>query len=1261
MALSGNSGSEDLRTPEESLENPNLQDVPRSAFTGPLTQEQGLGSSHSSEGGQGNRPGPRDNQGEATAEMSGPCGNVFWSQRANDELRLLNMRPTHLPPADQVGSEAASGVGPRERWELDRDAHLEPQYFSIGTPPSRSGETGNADGQRRAIPRESGLEREAQDAGTQLGETTDGPITWPRLMTPHLGVQGGDSGTGFLAREPGDQRRFLDLPAQELMRAMDDRQRADPMMLALVQRLEEAEAKTRSTSSMFSIYDFAAVGETSRSRTSGVGVGVGQFVGQPSNQPTGLNAEQLVEARRNMGIESSRGSGFRENGLRGEGLGGHRGLDSVLPGDSTAPSLLPPHSALPSALPATPLVHPLPSSRNISLQPPSFSEHWPADPRPLDREQGIYARGQSRAFWDGSSGFEGLRDPLPRENVRTAGDFWGLFSGGSGPEGVEQENRGFQTLREQGQDLWGFGRNEGSVGQLLGQPLSGVPPLPKSSVQAQAPAPNLLDLDPIPIVKPVPRNEPPLIDILSPKGGYRTPFLPTSPIPMPDAVQMLSSTPQEQTPRTPRVGTSLYNCTPGGTRVPDGPPPETPPRGVTFGPVVTTPLPPSPIPSPPMPPFHGSSPEGSGHYGYPAVGPPGYELRSEEPSKLVHALPTLSIPEGSSEASVITGDWIARIGPIMRSMSPNASTLWQQVMSAASAYYQRWLHADPLQRLTIRSEVIGLSHDYGVMSRVEERSAVLLLQSLPQELQSEAVSVRALSSVAVLFMVMCRFQPGGGSEKEMILSFLTQPTTEGPPGIIANHSALRKWERLLRRCTELGVQVPDATLLVRALDSLGKIVSNKSHNAGFRLSTFRHQSQLDISPSEGVVLQFCQLLIAELETLMLGQGDVKQPRVAALPNAATAKPGDTTSPVTKKGGKGEKGGGKQNSSKGKGKPEDRKDPNAPCRFFDQPDGCRFGPSCNHYHPRLDPSSGRCFSCGSTKHGQAECPRKTQPEPSKRAQAQARKAQAGQGSPQESSSEGSVVVPKAPSNPRSGPVNQNDKTTQFNPRVSALVTSDGTSYRTGLLDGGATHALRAATPSEWEDARDISVNLATGSVSLRINACGTLLTQDSDQQPILPLGVAIEQLGLRVSWIGEVCNITHPRRGRLKVFLQGGCPEVSRGLCLELIRELEQCRSTAYAPLLHVDRLGPQTSLREVLRKSAGQSYESLTEALRTWYRSVNPDVPEHLVEAIFPCEVSDQDVPGLNRRSRKRLRRGGVLLHYCSGKQSWSHQDYKAT
>ena len=114
--------------------------------------------------------------------------------------------------------------------------------------------------------------------------------------------------------------------------------------------------------------------------------------------------------------------------------------------------------------------------------------------------------------------------------------------------------------------------------------------------------------------------------------------------------------------------------------------------------------------------------------------------------------------------------------------------------------------------------------------------------------------------------------------------------------------------------------------------------------------------------------------------------------------------------------------------------------------------------------------------------------------------------------------------------------------------------------TGLLDGGATHALRTASPEEWDNGTPTRVAMAVGSQDLRISALGTVLSQDP-VAPVVPLGLLVDLLGCRVSWSAGQCLVSHPVRGDLGVWLEDNCPVVSEQECLELISEVEQHRAS----------------------------------------------------------------------------------------------------
>ena len=169
--------------------------------------------------------------------------------------------------------------------------------------------------------------------------------------------------------------------------------------------------------------------------------------------------------------------------------------------------------------------------------------------------------------------------------------------------------------------------------------------------------------------------------------GATTPFGRISePSLLSDRIPPPPPAPYESPRGVPSLAAAAY--TPGGTRVPDGTPPVTPGKAVTFGPsvqyatwgatspgveTVGPPAPPNVLPP-------------SGMVGCTGLGP----QRMEEPSKLVYHLPQLMAESGTQDASVAAGDWIARIRrgshhivavrwPMVAKNSPNSVFLLSEV------------------------------------------------------------------------------------------------------------------------------------------------------------------------------------------------------------------------------------------------------------------------------------------------------------------------------------------------------------------------------------------------------------------------------------------------------------------------------------------------------------------------------------------------------------------------------------------------------
>lgn len=90
---------------------------------------------------------------------------------------------------------------------------------------------------------------------------------------------------------------------------------------------------------------------------------------------------------------------------------------------------------------------------------------------------------------------------------------------------------------------------------------------------------------------------------------------------------------------------------------------------------------------------------------------------------------------------------------------------------------------------------------------------------------------------------------------------------------------------------------------------------------------------------------------------------------------------------------------------------------------------------------------------------------------------------------------------------------------------------------GLLDSGASHAMRKASEKEYLKGIPIRVTLAGEDVrDMKQNIQGTVLVKDNgaEVQPIVPLGTIIEELNCRLQWKRGSLRLHHPTKGYIKV-------------------------------------------------------------------------------------------------------------------------------
>ena len=188
----------------------------------------------------------------------------------------------------------------------------------------------------------------------------------------------------------------------------------------------------------------------------------------------------------------------------------------------------------------------------------------------------------------------------------------------------------------------------------------------------------------------------------------------------------------------------------------------------------------------------------------------------------------------------------------------------------------------------------------------------------------------------------------------------------------------------------------------------------------------------------------------------------------------------------------------------------------------------------------------------------------------------------------------------------------------------------------LVDGGATHCLRKATAEEWQDAQEVMVHLATGSVKLRQHpTTKTILTKDSCQ-PIVPVSLLV-QSGAHVAWDRDGCEIQHPAHGKLDVVMDQGCPTLDYEVGLKIMTEIEQMMKKGD---FAIKMLGGVSRSEE-----DAQQLRRLQEIKKEF-----PEVPDGILHRIPGNPNYDSEKLPLNRKMRRRVKRAErIILHLYSG------------
>lgn len=680
-------------------------------------------------------------------------------------------------------------------------------------------------------------------------------------------------------------------------------------------------------------------------------------------------------------------------------------------------------------------------------------------------------------------------------------------------------------------------------------------------------------------------------------------------------------------------------------RPPPGPPPPSPPKGVSVDQDLSgPPQPPKYPPLPPMPSFGNGSGPGEDHGVKSILG--------ENPNE---SLRTFDLPKLDEEATALEfGDWLSMVDSNMGDVSYSSGVWWNMIKGAVEVSYREWLQSGPVERLRLKPKVEAQAASW---PRTERRALSMLLQAIPEHVRREVVSSRRLTTDQVLFRLFCVYQPGGALERTKLLQAI--PDCKCGDSLKEVLGWVRMWRRFVGRAMELDVTLPDALVLVGVLQQTSEFLSQRSPQVAYRLNTIRQQLNLDQTPTTTSVMAYSEHLQAEAEEMLLvgtgsdplktGKGNGNKPAVKAIePSGVSApKPPQDSGRMSMGQGSGiggASGGSSGNSAGGSGS----------CKFWGTDEGCKRGDRCKFFHYNLSPKDNRCFGCSGLGHSKRDCPFVKKKIAKTKSSAQPRREgeDASSESPPKAPSDGGNkgTPEKPPGLNGSGNLSESGGRPVGEPldhlmqEAAALMKSLRPSVKavriakahsgelvTGLLDRGATNALRKGTEAELAQAMEVNVELAAGSVKLyQCLETGTLLSSQP-VEPIVPLR-GLVSLGFKIRWDERGCLIYHPQRGRFRCWLRNGCPVVTESHALGLIGDIEAHE--------RFKRMGPKLAMGRV------------SDLERAWWTDRFPQVPARVIDYMVGQNSPPGDGSKLpwNRRTRRKfLKAKALVFHLFAG------------
>ena len=532
--------------------------------------------------------------------------------------------------------------------------------------------------------------------------------------------------------------------------------------------------------------------------------------------------------------------------------------------------------------------------------------------------------------------------------------------------------------------------------------------------------------------------------------------------------------------------------------------------------------------------------------------------RPEVLGKHVMSLPTLS--EYSVSNPTALGDWLAIVKPTLSSLTDSGHVWWEYTFERASRAYTKWLSVSPLERLGIQEELEMYGTHMPQHILLEQRASILLLQAIPEGVKTDIVATRRMSPCQILLKLLTAYQPGGAHERGSMLHYLVSPTSA--TSVQEAIKGVRQWIQWRSRLKELRAAEPDATLLIKGLDTLVSTVLSKHPTVLFRVATFRERKGLDYSPTSLTAGELAFFLQAELELLLhsTGEDDGDATKKAKLKKAAARAAATTTTPTTTSTSttsEASGAGATDQPGKGKGKPkgsESASGGKSPCWGFHLDKSCQFGDRCKFSHSPITKEQMEKLVTAKAK-AKAKATAKSATA-SEEASTHTGNSGAGDVASSSAATDNSRVMAEALDILKSLKLQQGTGANSGGVSAKTLVVDEAIVGRNfGLLDTCASHAIRTLRAGEPVPTDSVEVALATGCTRMLISSVGTLVTRET-VCPVVPLHLAHSHLHVDFDVIDGRCTVVHPQKGDLEAQVLDGRIVIDRQVALDMIADLE---------------------------------------------------------------------------------------------------------